>query len=79
MVVICTFQVDIVVLQWLIGIPEATTYMGCIGKDDKYGSILREKVREAGVKGVYQVTEKEPTGTCAVLITGKNRSLVLSD
>ena len=63
------------VAQWLIGIHHATTFVGCIGKDDKYGKILEEKATEAGVNVHYMRTEKEPTGTCAVLITGKSRSL----
>ncbi len=63
------------VAQWLIGIHYATTFVGCIGKDDKYGKILEEKTAEAGVNSKYMRTDKEPTGTCAVLITGKSRSL----
>jgi adenosine kinase len=69
-------QNTIRVAQWLIGIPEATTFIGCIGKD-KYGKILEDKTKEAGVCVRYQYHDKEPTGTCAVLLTdqGKNRSL----
>ncbi len=63
------------VAQWLIGIHHATTFVGCIGKDDKYGNILQQKAVEAGVNVKYMRTDKEPTGTCAVLITGKSRSL----
>ncbi len=65
------------VAQWIIGSPNATTFVGCIGKDDKYGRILEEKAVEAGVNVKYQRTDKEPTGTCGVLLTdkGKNRSL----
>ena len=63
------------VAQWLIGIHHATTFVGCIGKDDKYGKILEAKATEAGVNVKYMRTDKEPTGTCAVLITGKSRSL----
>lgn len=62
------------VAQWLIGIPNATTYTGCIGKD-KFGKILEQKTNESGVRTIYKYNDKEPTGTCAVLITGKNRSL----
>lgn len=42
------------------------------GKDD-FGKILAEKAREAGVNVNYMVNDKEPTGTCAVCITGKHR------
>lgn len=62
------------VAQWLIQVPEATTFMGCIGKD-KFGRVLEDKATEAGVKVCYQIHEKEPTGTCAVAITGSDRSL----
>lgn len=61
--------------QWLIGIPKATTFMGCIG-NDKYGKILEKKTTEAGVAVSYQIDEATPTGTCAVLLTGKQRCVV---
>lgn len=64
------------VAQWLLGKKSKTTsYIGCIGKDE-YGKILSEKATGAGVTVNYLVTDKEPTGTCAVCITGKHRSLV---
>jgi adenosine kinase len=68
-------QNTIRIAQWLIGVPNATTFMGCIGRDD-FGKILEAKVREAGVNPVYKFHETEPTGTCAVCLTGCNRSLV---
>ena len=56
--------------------PKIAIYMGCVGKD-KYSKILEEKAKENGLNVRYQYTDKEPTGTCAVLITnnGKFRSL----
>lgn len=79
------FQVDYVpggatqnsirIAQWLIGVPRATSFVGCIARD-KFGEILESKVREAGVNAAYMYTDKEPTGTCAVCVTGHNRSLV---
>lgn len=64
------------VLQWVVQIPEVATFMGCIGRD-KFGGILEQKAREAGVNVRYQYSEKESTGTCAVLLTqrGQSRSL----
>ncbi|XP_065290557.1 uncharacterized protein Adk2 isoform X2 [Dermacentor albipictus] len=64
------------VFQWVVQIPEVATFMGCIGRD-KFGGILEQKAREAGVNVRYQYSDKEPTGTCAVLLTdhGKSRSL----
>lgn len=67
-------QNSIRVAQWVLGKPNVTSYMGCVGADDS-GKILEEKAREAGVNVRYQTCEK-PTGRCAVLITDQNRSLV---
>lgn len=63
------------VAQWIIQVPNAVVYTGCIG-NDHFGEILQEKIREVGVHTLYQHTDEQQTGTCAVLITGKNRSLV---
>jgi adenosine kinase len=49
--------------------------MGCTG-NDKNAEIMKEKAKEVGLKTVYQIDSKTPTGTCAVLISGKDRSLV---
>ncbi|XP_078359434.1 adenosine kinase-like isoform X2 [Oculina patagonica] len=69
-------QNTIRVAQWLLGKDtKKTSYIGCIGKDD-YGKILAEKAAEAGVKANYMIDNEKPTGTCAVCITGKHRSLV---
>ncbi|XP_060559716.1 uncharacterized protein LOC132719811 isoform X2 [Ruditapes philippinarum] len=65
---------SIKVAQWLIEKPNATTFFGCVNKDT-YGKILVDKACEMGVKMQLQNTEKEPTGTCAVIVTGENRSL----
>ncbi|XP_060082247.1 uncharacterized protein LOC132561576 isoform X2 [Ylistrum balloti] len=62
------------IAQWLCGEPNATTYFGCIN-EDKYGKILCEKAKNDNVNFVYQKTDKEPTGTCAVIVTGTSRSL----
>jgi len=61
--------------QWLIQIPKATAYIGCIGKDE-FGSKLKEAAEKNGVTTHYLVDENTPTGTCAVIITDKERSLV---
>ncbi|XP_064603949.1 uncharacterized protein LOC135469265 [Liolophura sinensis] len=62
------------VAQWLLGVPKTTTYFGCVSKD-KFGDKLTEKAQEAGVNVKYQYTDKEPTGTCGVIVTGAHRSL----
>lgn len=68
-------QNSIRVAQWMIGAKGSTTYMGCI-KRDKFGEIMEEMMKDVGVNVVYKYTDSEPTGTCAVCITGTNRSLV---
>nr|XP_034191808.1 adenosine kinase 2-like isoform X4 [Osmia lignaria] len=62
------------VAQWFLEKPRVATYMGCVGVD-KYSKILEEKARADGLNVRYQYTNKESTGTCAVLITGSERSL----
>ncbi|CAH0589277.1 unnamed protein product [Chrysodeixis includens] len=62
------------VVQWLIKKPKVCTYFGCVG-DDKFANILKEKASSDGVNVIYQVNKEHPTGTCAVLVTGSNRSL----
>eukprot|EP00794_Sanderia_malayensis_P016310 gene16310-17954_t len=63
------------IAQWILQRPHTSAYFGCVGKD-KYADKLREISEKAGVNVQYQVDESTPTGTCAVLITDKNRSLV---
>lgn len=62
------------VVQWFFQKPKVAIYMGCVGKD-KYSKILEDKAITDGLNIRYQYTDKESTGTCAVLITGKERSL----
>merc|ERR1712183_97218 len=52
----------------------ASAYFGCVGQD-KYSETLESCAREAGVNVRYQ-RSSHPTGRCAVLITGQDRSLV---
>lgn len=67
-------QNSIRVAQWILGRKNASAYFGAVGKDET-AEILSTKAREAGVNVVYQTSDK-PTGRCAVLITGQDRSLV---
>ncbi|RLU26348.1 hypothetical protein DMN91_000142 [Ooceraea biroi] len=62
------------VAQWFLQKPRIATYMGCVGRD-KYSEILEDKATTDGLNVRYQYTDKEATGMCAVLITGKERSL----
>merc|ERR1711972_29055 len=47
-----------------------------MGGKDNYGETLEAKAKEAGVNVQYQISTEFPTGRCAVLITGQDRSLV---
>lgn len=60
----------------MLQVPRACTYVGCIA-DDMFGCRLRECAESDGVRTAYMVIDSDvPTGTCAVLVTGTNRSLV---
>ncbi|KAI2631027.1 Ribokinase-like protein [Hypoxylon sp. NC1633] len=54
--------------------PNSVVFLGGVG-DDKYAGILRDAVKQAGLRVEYRVDPKEPTGRCGVVITGHNRSL----
>ncbi|KAG8650886.1 hypothetical protein MANES_07G077901v8 [Manihot esculenta] len=64
------------VAQWMLQIPGATSYMGCIGKD-KFGEEMKKNSRQAGVNVHYYEDETAPTGTCAVCVVGGERSVYL--
>jgi len=70
-------QNSVRVAQWVLGGPAMSfcSYMGCVGRDSS-SKILEDKAKEAGVTVRYQYSEDKPTGRCAVLITGQDRSLV---
>ncbi|KAI8138696.1 Ribokinase-like protein [Fennellomyces sp. T-0311] len=53
----------------------STVYIGCVS-DDKYADAMKKAAAADGLRTVYQVTDEAPTGTCGVLITGHDRSLV---
>ncbi|GAX80470.1 hypothetical protein CEUSTIGMA_g7909.t1 [Chlamydomonas eustigma] len=63
------------VCQWLLQYPKATSYMGCIG-DDEFGRKMVETASKDGVNVCYQVDKSTPTGTCAVCVVDRDRSLV---
>jgi len=63
------------VAQWLLQKPNVISYFGSIG-NDKYGRVLIDNATSAGVNIKCQENSENPTGTCAVLITGNSRSLV---
>uniref|UniRef100_H2Y553 Adenosine kinase n=1 Tax=Ciona savignyi TaxID=51511 RepID=H2Y553_CIOSA len=67
-------QNSIKVAQWMLKKPLSTTFVGCIGEDN-YGNILKEKAEEVGVRTAYYRQSEVPTGLCAALICGYDRSL----
>lgn len=71
-------QNTIKVAQWLLRKPKLTTFSGCMASD-KYGEILNTNLESLGVNILHQFlpeNDKTSTGTCAVMITGRDRSLV---
>jgi len=71
-------QNSIRVAQWIMtanGKTGETAYMGCVGTDG-YGKQLEDCAAEDGVKVHYMKDESTPTGTCAVLVKGGERSLI---
>ena len=61
--------------QWMLQVPRATTYVGCVGQD-KFAEQLKASAIADGVDVEYLTEPSFPTGTCAVLIHEKDRSLV---
>lgn len=53
---------------------KAATFFGCIGTDT-FGEILKKKAAEAHVDAHYYEQNEQTTGTCAVCVTGSNRSV----
>jgi len=71
-------QNSIRVAQWMLSaydMPNSTAFMGCIGKDE-FGEQLSSCAKADGVLAHYMIDEATPTGTCAVLIKGGERSLI---
>merc|ERR1719389_659225 len=66
-------QNSIRVAQWMLQIPGATSYMGCVGKD-AIAQTMRDCCKKDGVNAQYMECDK-PTGKCAVVVTGVERSL----
>ena len=52
----------------------AVGYFGCIGSDAK-GQALQDAVNAAGIEGKFEISSEEPTGTCACVVVGKERTL----
>ena len=55
--------------------PGKCAYFGCIGKDE-VAKVLEDELEKAGMHGYFHHDESTPTGTCAVIIREKERTLV---
>ena len=64
------------VAQWMLKDQKGqTAFMGCVGPDDKYAQQLEKCASDDGVLVHYMKDPSAPTGTCAALIVGGERSL----
>ncbi|XP_034486209.1 adenosine kinase-like [Drosophila innubila] len=68
-------QNSIRVFQWIVTKPFCAYFIGAVGKD-KFGETMAKRAISDGVQAIYQTNDKAPTGTCAVIVNGLNRSLV---
>ena len=68
-------QNSVRVAQWMLKDAGATSYIGCVGKD-KYAEKMRAVCTQDGVNVQYMEDASTPTGTCAVCVLNKDRSLV---
>lgn len=44
--------------QWMLGVPDATAYIGCVGKDE-YAKLLEKASIDAGVKPYFRYDSKK--------------------
>lgn len=63
------------IAQYFLQQSNCTSYIGCIG-DDEFGAQMRKNATTDGVNVQYLVDPDTPSGTCAVAIINKDRSLV---
>lgn len=68
-------QNSIRVAQWFLNTTGSTSYIGSVG-NDAYGKQLESSATADGVQVHYHVDKETETGTCAVLIMHKERSMV---
>lgn len=63
------------VCKYMVGEKATVSYVGSVGADH-FGKVLEHSAREEGVDVHYKKVADVPTGTCAVCVHGKERSLV---
>lgn len=54
--------------------PRKCAFFGSIGRDE-IGATLQKELEDNGVHGMFSIDEETPTGSCAVLIHDKERTL----
>jgi len=54
--------------------PKCVAYFGAIGSDE-FGKVMEDSMTECGVVPVLHKDADTPTGTCAAVVVGKERSL----
>ncbi|CAL1543257.1 unnamed protein product [Lymnaea stagnalis] len=64
------------VAQWCIGKDDCTAVIGCLNDEDDFGQILQREMMRSRVKCYFQKERTASTGTCLVICTDQNRSLV---
>lgn len=62
------------VCQWMLQVPQAVSYIGCIG-DDAFGAAMKKDALSVGMNAQYLVDASTPTGTCAVGVMDGERTL----
>ncbi|KAH8265574.1 hypothetical protein KR038_010928, partial [Drosophila bunnanda] len=63
------------IFQWIVQTPNRGIFSGAVG-NDKLGERIAKRAKADGVLTLYQIREELPTGSCAVIINGLNRSMV---
>lgn len=56
--------------------PKSVVYIGCVGRDSFADQLVNACSVKGGVRTEYRIEEDVPTGKCAVIITGHDRSMV---
>lgn len=62
------------VTQWIVKSPHLVTYVGAVGTDS-LGKMLKNCLPEEGIECIWVEHKDVPTGKCAVLVCGQNRTL----
>ncbi|KAH8288860.1 hypothetical protein KR054_010815, partial [Drosophila jambulina] len=63
------------IFQWIVQTPGRGIFTGAVG-NDKLGERIAKRAKADGLLTLYQVKDELPTGSCAVIINGLNRSMV---